>query len=176
MNGLCANHSARRICEKWYMRACGLAAKIYARPVGFFFFSWTAKAQLILAIVLLSKQYVFGFHFWMDFLCFGLWKRRQNRAIFILLLKTPILQKSLFSRSKIAIFLIRRLEKSTKIGCSKAMKNNVKKKASKIEFGSPFGPPKSGKIGPKSDVKPSLFRDAMGISRNSSQINGRHNL
>ena len=37
MNGWCANHSGRRICEKWLMHACGLVAKIYARPVGFFF-------------------------------------------------------------------------------------------------------------------------------------------
>jgi len=31
-----AQTSGRRICEKWCMRACGLGAKIYARPFGFF--------------------------------------------------------------------------------------------------------------------------------------------
>ena len=121
-----------------------------------------------------SKQHVFGFEFRMDFLRFGLQKRRQNRAICAFLSKTQILQKSLFSLGKIAIFLVRSLEKSTKIGCSKAMKNNVEKKASKIEFGSPFGPPKSLKIGPKSDVKRNSLRDAMETMRNSSQVNGTH--
>ena len=97
-------------------------------------------------------------------------------AIFVLLSKTRMLQKSLFSRGKITIFLVRRLEKSTKIGCSKAMKNNVEKKASKIEFGSPFGPPKFLKIGPQSDVKWSLLRDALETMRNSLQVNESHSL
>ena len=39
----------------------------------------------------------FGFDFRMDFLRFGLQKRRQNRASFVSSSKTPILQKSLFS-------------------------------------------------------------------------------
>ena len=104
----------------------------------------------------------------MDFLCFGLWKRRRNRAICVFLSKTQILQKSLFSLRKITIFLVRSLQKSTKIGCSNALKNNVEKKAWKIEFGIPFGLPKSFKIGPKSDVKRSSFRDAMGLTRKSS--------
>ena len=77
---------------------------------------------------------------------------------------------------KITIFLVRSLEKSTKIGCSNAMKNNIEKKASKIEFGKPFGLPKSLKMGPKSDVKRSLFCDAMGLTRKSSEVNGRHSL
>ena len=81
-----------------------------------------------------------------------------------------------FPWGKIIIFLVRSLEKSTKIGCSNAMKNNVKKKASKTEFGKPFGLPKSLKIDPKSDVKWSLLRDAMEPMRNSSQANGRHSL
>ena len=81
-----------------------------------------------------------------------------------------------FPLRKITIFLVRSLEKSTKIGCSNAMKNNIEEKASKIEFGKPFGFPKSLKMGPKSDVKRSLFCDAMEFSRKSSQVNGRHSL
>ena len=59
-------------------------------------------------------------------------------------------------------FSVRSLGKSTKIGCSNAMKNNIEKKASKM--------------GPNSNVKQSLFCDAMGISRNSSEGNGGHSL
>ena len=123
-----------------------------------------------------SKQHVFGFEFRMDFLRLGVQKRRQNRAICVFLLKTQILQKSLFSLGEITIFLVRGLEKSTKIGCSNAMKNNIEKKASKIEFGKPFGLPKSLKMGPKSDVKRSSFSDAMDLTRTSSEINGAHSL
>ena len=56
------------------------------------------------------------------------------------------------------------------------MKNNIEKKASKIEFGKPFGLPKSLKMGPQSDVKRSLFRDAMEIMRTSAGVNGTHSL
>ena len=80
-----------------------------------------------------------------------------------------------FPLRKITIFLVRSLEKSTKIGCSNAMKNNIEKKASRIEFGKPFGFPKSLKMAPQSDVKRSLFSDAMDLTRNSSETNGRHN-
>ena len=123
-----------------------------------------------------SKQYVFGFEFRMDFLRFGFQKRRQNQAICVFLLKTQILQKSLFSLRKITIFLVRSLEESTKIGCSNAMRDNIEEKASKIEFGKPFGLPRSLRLGPQSDVKRSLFSDAMDLTRNSSQVNGRHSL
>ena len=81
-----------------------------------------------------------------------------------------------FLLGKIIIFLVRSFEKSTKIGCSNAMKNNIEKKASKIEFGKPFGLPKSLKMGPQSDVKRSLFRDAMETTRASPQVNGAHSL
>ena len=70
-----------------------------------------------------------------------------------------------FLLGKIIIFLVRSFEKSTKIGCSNAMKNNIEKKALRTEFGKPFGLPKSLKIGPKSDVKRSLFCNAMGLMR-----------
>ena len=81
-----------------------------------------------------------------------------------------------FPLGKITIFLVRSLEKSTKIGCSNAMKNNIEEKASKIEFGKAFGLPKLLKMGPQSDVKRSLFSDAMEITRTSSQVNGWHSL
>ena len=110
----------------------------------------------------------------MDFLRFGLRKRRQNRATSALLPKTQFLRKSLFSLGKIIIFLVRSLEKSTKIGCSNAIKNNIEKKNSKIEFGKPFGFPKSLKMDSRSNVKRSLFCDAMETARTSSQVNGNH--
>ena len=44
---------------------------------------------------------------------------------FAYLIETPVLQKSLLSVKKIAIFLVWSLEKSTKTGCSNAVKNNV---------------------------------------------------
>ena len=116
--------------------------------------------------------------FWirMAFLHLEVQNQRQNRAICVFLLKTQILQKSLLSLGKITNFLVRSLEKSTKIGCSNAMKNNIEEKASKIEFGKPFGFPKSLKMGPQSDVKRSLFCDAMEISRTSPEIHGGHSL
>ena len=91
-------------------------------------------------------------------------------------LKRPFCKNHCFPLWEIAIFLIQSLQKSIKIGCSNTLKNNVEKKAWKIEFGIPFGLPKSLKIDPKSDVKRSLLRDAMGIMRNSSQVNGTHSL
>ena len=118
------------------------------------------------------KQRVFGFDFWMDFCSCGLWKRRQNRTIFVLLSKTLILQKWLFSLRKIAIFLVRSFQKSTEIRCSNVLQNNVERKNREIEFGSPFGLPKSLKICPKSDVKRNLFHGAMEITRKSSQVSG----
>ena len=99
--------------------------------------------------------------------------KSSNLRIFI---ENTHFAKTIASLGKITIFLVRSLEKSTKIGCSNAMKNNIEKKASKIEFGKPFGLPKSLKIGPQSHVKRSLFCDAMGIVRNSSQTNGTHSL
>ena len=81
-----------------------------------------------------------------------------------------------FPLGKMSIFLVRSLKKSAKIGCPNAIKNNIEKKASKIEFGKPFGLPKSLKMGPNSDVKRSLFCDAIGLSRKSSEVNGTHSL
>ena len=41
-----------------------------------------------------------------------------------------------FPQEEITIFLVRSLEKSTKMGCSNAMKNNIEEKASKSNLGS----------------------------------------
>ena len=90
--------------------------------------------------------------------------------------KKLILWKSLFSLGKIAIFLVSSFQKSIKFRCQNAFENDIEKKGSKIEFWGPFWPQKSSKIGAKSDVERSLFRDAMELTRKSSQINGRRRL
>ena len=69
-----------------------------------------------------------------------------------------------------AIFLVSSFQKSTKFRCQNAFENDIEKKGSKIEFGHRFGPPKTTKMAPKSDVERSLFRDAMGMVRTSAQI------
>ena len=90
--------------------------------------------------------------------------------------KRKFFKNHCFPLRKITIFLVRSLEKSTKIGCSNAMKNKIKKKASETKFGKPFGLPKSLKTNPKSDVKRSLFRDAVEMMRASVEVNGAHSL
>ena len=72
-------------------------------------------------------------------------EKSSNLCIFF---KHKFCKNHCFSLWKITIFLVRSLEKSTKIGCSNAITNNIEKKASKIEFGKPFGLPKSLKMGP----------------------------
>ena len=59
-----------------------------------------------------------------------------------------------------------------KFRCKKAFENDIEKKGSKIEFGHRFWFPKTTKIAPKSDAKRSLFRDAMELTRKSSETNG----
>ena len=88
--------------------------------------------------------------------------------------KKLILRKSLFSLRKMAIFLVSSFQKSTKFRCQNAFENDIEKKGSKIEFGHRFGLPKTTKMAPKSDVERSLFRDAMGPTRKSSEVNGYH--
>ena len=102
------------------------------------------------------------------------WDPKSN--FFLPLSNTPILQKSLFSLSKIAIFLVRSLQKSIKIRYENAFRNNIENRGLKIDFWGPVGLPKSSKIGPRSDVKRSLFRDAMEITRKSSEVNGTRRL
>ena len=121
-----------------------------------------------------KKIIFFGNDFRSNFLWFGLPNGTPNPICFLPLSNMPILQKSLFSLSKIAIFAVRSLQKSIKIRYENAFRNNIEKKGSEIDFWGPVGPPKSSKIGPKSDVKRSLFRDAMEITPGSAEINGRH--
>ena len=82
----------------------------------------------------------------------------------------------MFSLRKIAIFLVSSFQKSIKFRCQNAFENDIEKKGSQIEFGHRFGSPKTIKMAPKSDVKRSLFRDAMEITRESSEINGSRRL
>ena len=82
----------------------------------------------------------------------------------------------MFFLRKIAIFLVLSLQKSTKFRCKKAFENDIEKKASNIDFGHRIWLPKTTKIGTKSDAKRSLFRDAMGLTRKSSEVNGAQRL
>ena len=90
--------------------------------------------------------------------------------------KTPILQKSLFSYRKIAIFQLSSLQKSLKKSMRKQYQKKHRKNASKIEFWPPCWPPKSFEIPPKSDAERSLFRDAMQLASKSPEINRPHSL
>ena len=71
--------------------------------------------------------------FWMrllnGFSSFWLPKTEAKSSNFVTLSRTPILPKSLFCFSKVAIFLVRSLPKSIKIRCSNALKNNVGQKS-----------------------------------------------
>ena len=96
----------------------------------------------------------------------------SKSRFFIPLSKTLILQKCLFFLRKINVFLIWSLQKSIKIRYRNDFKKNIEIKASEIWFLGPCWPPKTSKIGLKSDVKRSLFRDAMELTRKSSEING----
>ena len=116
----------------------------------------------------------FKIDFYWNFLRSGLRKWSENSMFFGALSKKLILWKSLFSLRKIAIFLVSSFQKSIKFRCQNAFENDIEKKGSQIEFGHRFGPPKTIKMGPKSDVKRSLFRDAMQITRESSEVNGSH--
>ena len=132
------------------------------------------KIQIKCLKIDVEKQRVFGDDFLSKFLHFGLQKWTPNQRFCIPLSKTPILQKSLFLLGEIAIFQVRRLKKTNKNRCKSALQKNLEKKGSKIEFWHPFWSPKTSKIAPQSNTKPSLFRDAMQTTRNSSEINGRH--
>ena len=123
-----------------------------------------------------KKQCVFGCDFRGFFLRFGLRKCSPNRAFLVFLSKTPILQKSLFCLSEIAIFQDFGLKKSSQNRYQNAFQNNIEKKGSNIGFRPPFWPRKTSKIASKSDAKRRLFRDAMETAPDSAQINGRHSL
>ena len=81
--------------------------------------------------------------------------------------------------AKLLFFMFRASEKRLKIDANIDLEENIEKNAQKSIFPSKLASPnfpKSLKIGPKSDVKRSLFRDAMGLTRKSSEINGTHSL
>ena len=81
--------------------------------------------------------------------------------------------------AKLLFFTFRASEKRLKIDANIDPEKNIEKNPQKSIFHSKLASPnfpKSLKMSPKSDVKRSLFRDAMGISRKSSQTNGRHSL
>ena len=75
------------------------------------------------------------------------------------------------------------MKKTTGNGCQNALKKNIEKNSSKIDFGVHFGVPKPPKmlrkpsqIASQSDAEQSLLRDAMEIAKKSSQGNGGHGL
>ena len=103
---------------------------------------------------------------------FGLRKRSRNRGFFACFSKTSILLKSLFFLSKIDIFQVSSLQKSNKNPRRNAFEKNIAKRRLKGRFWRPFWPPKASQIALKSDVKRSLFRDAMETARKSSQTIG----
>ena len=108
----------------------------------------------------------------------SLWppKMEWKFNVFEIFIEKADLWKSLPFQWKIAIFLVLSLPKSTKFRCQNAFENDIEKKGSKIEFGHRFWFPKTTKIAPKSDVKRSLCRDAMELTRKSSEINGGRRL
>ena len=115
--------------------------------------------------------------FWIRFLngFSSFWppKTKAKWAIFVSWMKTLILQKSLFSvGGKLLFFWFGASKNQSQSDAQTHWKITSHKKAWKIEFGGPFALPKSLKIGSKSDVKRILLRDAMELTRKSSQVNG----
>ena len=119
-----------------------------------------------------AKTIHFWINFYWNFLRFGLRKWKENLLFFGSLSKKLILLKSLFFQKKIASFLVLNFQNWTKFRCKIFFENYIGKNGSKIEFGHRFWFPKTTKIAPKSDAKRSLFHDAMGTARKSSEING----
>ena len=81
--------------------------------------------------------------------------------------------------AKLLFFTFRASEKRLKIDANIDLEKNIEKNPQKSIFHSKLASPnlpKSLKMSPKSDVKQSLFSDAMEITRNSSESNGRHSL
>lgn len=121
------------------------------------------------------KNNAFFNRFLWEFFSFWLPKNGMKfHCFFGSLSKKQILWKSLFFHKKIAIFLVLSFQNWSKLRCKFLFENYIGKKSSKIEFGHRFWFPKSSKIGPRSDVKQSLFRDAMEPTRKSSQVNRLH--
>ena len=132
-----------------------------------------AKIQEKMLKMRCEKIMHFSIDFYWNFLRFGLRTWKENSLFFGSSSKKPILLKSLFFQWKIAIFLLWSFQNWSKFRCKFFFERYIGKNDSKIEFGHRFWPPKTSKIGPRSDVKRSLFRDAMQTARKSSKINGR---
>ena len=81
--------------------------------------------------------------------------------------------------AKLLFFMFRASEKRLKIDANIDLEKNIEKKPQKSIFPSKLASqnlPKSLKIGSKSDVKGSSFRNAMDLARKSSEINGPQRL
>ena len=81
--------------------------------------------------------------------------------------------------AKLLFFTFWASEKRLKIDANIDLEKNIEKNPQKSIFPSKLASPnlpKSLKIDSQSDVKRSLLRDAIEISRKSSGINGRHSL
>jgi hypothetical protein len=81
--------------------------------------------------------------------------------------------------AKLLFFMFRASEKRLKIDANIDLEKNIEKNPQKSIFPSKLASPnlpKSLKMDPQSDVKRSLFSDAMDLTRKSSQSNGRHSL
>ena len=93
------------------------------------------------------------------------------------------LQKTLKKQWFLSIFQVSSFQKSTKNRCRNAFEKKIAKKHPKNRFGAPFWLRKLPEIAPKSNRDPengslirSLFRDAMEITPESSEVNGGRDL
>ena len=106
----------------------------------------------------------------------SLWLPKMEAKFNVFRIFIENLLKPLIFQWKIAIFLVLNLQNWGKFRCKFWFENYIGKNRSQSEFGHRFWPPKTTKIAPKSDVKRSLFRDAMETARKSSQGNGPRRL
>ena len=120
------------------------------------------------------KNNTFFNHFLLELSSLWLPKIERKFVVFWIFIEKADFVKIIVFLRKMAIFLVSSFQKSTKFRCQNAFENDIEKKGYKIDFGHRFGFPKTIKMAPKSDVKRSLFRDAMEIARKSSQVNGAH--
>ena len=124
----------------------------------------------------MRKNNTFLNQFLLEFSSLWLPKMEKKLLFFGSLSKKLISWKPLFFHMGIAIFLVLSFRTWTKFRCKIFFENYIGKNGSKIEFGHRFWSPKTTKIAPKSDAKRSLFRDAMEITPESSEINGPHSI
>ena len=107
---------------------------------------------------------------------FGLRKRSQNRVFFATFSQTPILWKSWFSLEENHYFSwFGLLKYDPKSMPKRARKKHRQKASQKSILATILAPkilPKTSEILPKSDVKRSLFRDAMQPANKSCKVIG----